>query len=127
MKAVAMGSLSLMLLTGCGEAAYLSYQGRPAETALECRAAYQEAQSRGANVSTGNTRGALIGAAIGRGLVKGATESAYNQCLARVSANPAAVGGILPRGAAPSPRVVSEQSGICAPGSGPFRGGSGYC
>jgi hypothetical protein len=113
----------LVVLVGCGEAAYLSYQGRPAETALECEAAFEEAKAR-PNYSIPSNGAELIGAAIGRGIAEGAMNSAYEQCLARVSALPG--GGVstkLPAATAPSPGPSSG----CSRGGGVMQGGTGYC
>lgn len=114
----------LVVLTGCGEAAYLSYQGRPAETALECKAAYEEAQAR-PNYSVPTTGAELIGAAIGRGLAEGALNSAYDECLARVSALPG--GGVSTSVPAMSTRPTVTTGSQCASGAGPLQGGTGYC
>jgi hypothetical protein len=114
----------LVVLVGCGEAAYLSYQGRPAETALECKAAYEEAKDRSRNVSVGTDRGSLIGAAIGRGIVESSVNSAYNECLARVSALPG--GGMSTKVPAATVAPKGVTSG-CSRGGGVMQGGTGYC
>lgn len=114
----------LVVLLGCGEAAYLSYQGRPAETALECKAAYEEAQNRPNYASVQTTGAGLIGAAIGRGIAEGALTSAYEGCLARVSALPG--GGVstkVPAASVSSPGPTPR----CDSGGGVFQGGTGYC
>jgi hypothetical protein len=113
----------LVVLVGCGEAAYLSYQGRPAESALECKAAYEEAQRR-PNYNIPTTGAELLGAAIGRGLAEGALNAAYDECLARVSALPG--GGqstALPSSRAPA----SVPTSSCTRGGGVMQGGTGYC
>ncbi len=113
----------VLCVVGCGESAYLSYQGRPAETALECKAAYEEAQAR-PNYSIPSNGAELIGAAIGRGLAEGALNSAYDECLARVSALPG--GGqstALPSSRAPA----SVPTSGCTRGGGVMQGGTGYC
>lgn len=73
-------------LTACSEQEVLRYQDRPAQTALECEAAYQAARQRG-NSQYGNTSSgaSFLGASLGRGLAKGIIESSYKQCLARVA------------------------------------------
>ncbi|MBN8632850.1 MAG: hypothetical protein J0L76_18615 [Rhodobacterales bacterium] len=116
--------LPVIGLLGCGEAAYLSYQGRPAETALECEAAYEAAQDRSRNVPVGTDRGSLIGAALGRGMVEASMKSAYDQCLARVATLPG--GGS--RVTAASPRASTTARGpSCEAGGGVLQGGTGYC
>jgi hypothetical protein len=73
-------------LTACSEQEVLRYQDRPAETALECEAAYQAARQRGNNQYMNTSSGAsFLGASLGRGLAKGIVESSYKQCLARVA------------------------------------------
>lgn len=113
----------LVVLFGCGEAAYLSYQGRPAETALECKAAYEEAQRR-PNYSVQTSAAGLVGAAIGRGIAEGAMNAAYDECLARVSALPG--GGKSTSLPASRPRAPAPTSS-CSNGGGVMQGGTGYC
>lgn len=117
-----------LTLAGCGEQNILRYQGRPAQTAQECEAAYKDARARGSYQPAPTTGAGLFGAALGKGIAKGMIESAYESCLARVSA-------ATPQGAYRA-AVVAEQnaarypaatSGTCQRGLGVMQGGSGYC
>lgn len=122
----------LAALSGCGEKTILSYQGRPAMTALECKAAYEEARRRPATVDY-SSNGAAIGTAIGKGIAKGMISSAYDQCLARVAAErPAADLPAATVAAAPAPRAggypqsepyLSMWGRECVPGYGSYQGG----
>ena len=115
--------LAGLVLAGCSETEILQYQGRPAESALECQAAYEEARSRRAGVDY-SSQGSLIGSAIGSGLVKGITESAYKSCLARVAALP---GGGTTAVASPVPQASPIVRTQCNKRGGVMQGGSGYC
>lgn len=85
-RTVALVVMSGLALAGCAEQDILRYQDRPAQTAEECRAAYEAAKQRGSAASAGYSGGAsALGASLGRGLAKGITESAYRNCLARVA------------------------------------------
>lgn len=127
--------LPLLALGACSEQEVLTYQGRPATTALECEAAFQGAKQRqnaapvvyGGGVSPG---AAIFGAMIGKSMVRGMTESHYNACLARVANQPA---GTV---AAPAPLQTARVVGVaprpartpgCHSGAGVLQGGAGYC
>lgn len=75
-----------LILSACTEQEILRYQDRPAETALECEAAYRAARQRGNSAYVDTSSGAsVLGAALGKGMAKGMIESAYRNCLARVA------------------------------------------
>ena len=77
-----------MGVSACSEQQILRYQDRPAETALECEAAYQAARKRGSGTYVNYSSGASVtGAAFGLGIAKGMIDSAYRNCLARVAGN----------------------------------------
>ncbi len=129
---IGLGTVALAALTGCGEQAILKYQGRPAMTALECKAAYEEARRRPAPVNYSST-GAAVGTAIGSGIAKGMISSAYDACLARVaSLRPSADLSPAHVAAAPAPRTgrypqtepyLSMWGRECVPGYGSYQGG----
>lgn len=78
--------LVALALIGCAEQDLMPYQGRVAQTALECDAAYQGAKQRQSSTPVYASSGAsMLGAAIGKGMVSGMTESQYKTCLARVA------------------------------------------
>lgn len=81
--------LLAVALMGCAEQDIMPYQGRVAQTALECQAAYEGARERNSSspvYTPGVSIGAsIIGNAIGKGMVAGMTESQYKTCLARVA------------------------------------------
>ncbi len=82
-------ALVALVLMGCAEQDIMPYQGRVAQTALECQAAYEGAKERQSSTpvyTPGVSLGAsIIGNAIGKGMVSGMTESQYKSCLARVA------------------------------------------
>ena len=102
------GSALVMLalaLPGCAEQDIMPYLGRVAQTALECQAAYEGAKERQSSTvvyAGGASLGAaIIGNAIGKGMVSGMTASQYKSCLARVANTP------LGTAAAPAPVAVA--------------------
>jgi hypothetical protein len=134
----------LLALSGCAEQTVLSYQDRPAETAAECEAAYQQARRRGQGYTPYQSGGAgVLGAAIGKGLARGIIESAYSQCLARVAAEApvaasgggavdasygtAPIRGYDARPAAPVQRDPVAPAAGCVKGRGVMQGGTLYC
>jgi|GEM_PF-1807745 len=133
-------ALPVFALFGCAEQDVLKYQGRPAQTALECEAAYQAARKDQASTPAyANSGASLLGAAIGRGIVHGMTDSHFKACLARVAsidplasaASPPAVAapvGAAPDGVAQSVTVTKPApTPGCVPGGGVMQGGTGYC
>jgi hypothetical protein len=126
--------LALALLAGCGERAFIQYQGRDAQTALECEAGYAAAKEQASNtpvVVPGGAAG-LVAVALTAGAIGANRDEAYRQCLARVANLPQ--GGIGAPAGAPlqstpavqRPAAITPSSG-CVPGAGPFQGGTGYC
>lgn len=111
------------VLSGCAEQDILKYQGRPAATALECKAAYEEAKRRPVAVDYSSS-GAVIGSAIGKGIAEGMISSAYDTCLARVAAlDPAEQRPFSPHpvpvATASAPRVAAPSPGTTLRGSRP--------
>ncbi|MCB6178510.1 hypothetical protein LHP98_10240 [Rhodobacter sp. Har01] len=125
--------LQVLALTACSEKDFLQYQGRPAQTALECKAAYEAAKDRSASAGNYSSGASALGTLIGKSMVRGMTESHYNACLARVAAlQPGTSTGMAApsasepmSGSAAAPRPV--QSGGCSAGGGVMQGGTGYC
>ncbi|MGA0540443.1 hypothetical protein [Neotabrizicola sp. VNH66] len=123
--------MSLVALAGCGEQAVLSYQGRPAQTAQECQAAYQEAKAR--PVATDySSRGAMIGSALGKGIAEGMIDQHYQTCLARVGS---ASGAAARPAVASAPKVTADPFAVASARTGyggvpscglKMVGGSGY-
>jgi hypothetical protein len=124
--------LAAAVVSGCGERAYIDYQGREALTALECQAGYEAAKDRGSNttVVVPNNGAGLAAIILASGIVSGNIEAAYERCLSRVATLPPgtqpasgtaplqSTGGALPAAVRPSG---------CAAGASPFQGGTGYC
>jgi hypothetical protein len=125
--------LPVLALTACSEKDVLQYQGRPAQTALECKAAFEAAKDRSASAGNYSSGASALGTLIGKSMVRGMTESHYNACLARVAAlQPGASTGTAAPSAsapmpssAPAPRPV--QSVGCSAGGGVLQGGTSYC
>ncbi|MGL4321715.1 MAG: hypothetical protein ACRCS3_12715 [Paracoccaceae bacterium] len=129
-----MALLAVAVLSGCGEQAYIQYQGRDAQTALECQAGYEAAKDAADNtvVAVPNNGAGLLAVVLTAGVINGSRESAYEQCLARVAIlQPGGVTGAAPAplqsmGAGTVAPVATRPAG-CTPGAGPFQGGTGYC
>lgn len=121
--------------SACTEQEILRYQDRPAETALECQAAYQAAKQRGNGQSATYSGGAsALGASIGRGLAKGMIESSYRQCLARVAnsgdgaATPAPSDSARARVEAELRQTQTANRPVgCPRDASVFYGGTSYC
>jgi hypothetical protein len=121
-------------LAGCGERAFIQYQGRDAQTALECDAGYEAAKEQASStpvVVPGGAAG-LVAVALTAGAIGANREEAYRQCLARVATLP--TGSVGATSASPaqsfntaSPAPVAPRPDGCAAGAGPFQGGTGYC
>lgn len=109
---------AVLFISGCSETSVLQYQGRPATTALECKAAYEEAIRRPVQADY-SSPGGMIGTAIGKGMAKGMIESHYENCLARVAgAAPAATGpasSATPTTPAVMPAARSAAGTVSAP------------
>ena len=131
---------SALLLSACAEQQVLVYQGRPAQTALECEAAYREARQRGGYTPAPSTGAGLAGAALGRGIARGIIDSSYRSCLARVAGTaPDATVVAVPatttvttvtkvRRTAPVAVVRTPvRAPACYPGAPVLIGGTGYC
>jgi hypothetical protein len=126
--------LVVTALVGCSEVDNMPYQGRFAQTALECDAAYQGSRQRQnqPQAYTGGGMASLFATSMAKGMVKGMTESQYNSCLARVAglnpAAPAAPKAVAAESgyAAPAARPPLNSPG-CAAGGGVMQGGAGYC
>ena len=133
MRVLAGLAVCTLVVTGCSEQEILRYQDRPAQTALECEAAYQAARKRGSSTYVNTSSGAsLAGAAIGRGLAKGMVDSAYRSCLARVAqgASPATSVPVEVAGGKDYRQAITPQTPrpvACPAHAGVIYGGSQYC
>ncbi len=127
--------LPVLALGACSEQQVLTYQGRPAATALECEAAFQGANQRVSQAPVAYGTGAsMMGAAIGKSMARGMNESHLNACLARVAnaapayAAPAPMPATVP---ANYPRTVAPAQPMrtvgCSGGGGVMQGGTSYC
>jgi hypothetical protein len=133
--AVAGAMVCVFGLSACTEQDILRYQDRPAQTALECEAAYQAARQRGSSTYVSHSSGASVaGAALGRGIAKGMIESAYRNCLARVANEPALSRPTVVEadtGTTYRPRAAVQPqppgSGYCPANAGVLHGGTQYC
>ncbi len=126
--------MSVLALSACSEQQVLTYQGRPAATALECEAAFQGAKQRLASTPViYNSTGVLVANAIAAGMVSGMNESHLNACLARVAnaapGTPSGVAQVAPLAQAAAPRAVSHpqtvQPSRCH--GNVLQGGTSYC
>lgn len=130
--------LPILALGACSEQQVLTYQGRPAATALECEAAFQGAKQRLASTPViYNSTGALVANVVAAGMVSGMNESHLNSCLARVAnaapgMAPAHVPAMAPVESPAQPTVTRAiTTRQPAPTShctgGVFQGGTSYC
>ncbi|MBV2360246.1 hypothetical protein KUH32_10705 [Thalassococcus sp. CAU 1522] len=134
MRRTALALACAALGAGCAEQDLLQFQGRPAQTVDECRAAYEAARQRGANTPVNYSSGAsVLGAGIGKSMARGMIDSAYRSCLARVANNPGAPVQTPATGRQPArvttlsrPAVTAPSVG-CTRGGGVMQGGTGYC
>jgi hypothetical protein len=122
---------ALAVLSGCGESAYIQYQGRDAMTALECQAGYEAAKDRasGTVVAVPNTGAGIAAIVLAAGVLNGSREAAYERCLSRVATLPpgSATGLTTPASQSFGSSPPATRPVGCASGSGPFQGGTGYC
>lgn len=126
------------LVAGCTEQRLLTYQGRPAQSALECEAAYQAALDRSDTVSVDYSSGTSVAAAgMAVSFARGMQKSAYRNCFARVANLPngsgARVTTIAPQPGAPMPvrrerqPVAVPRDAGCPPGVSGLYGGTLVC
>ncbi len=111
-------------LVGCSEQDMLQYQGRPAQTALECEAALEGRRQNTPYTYVDHSNGAsVLGASLGKSIVRGMEKSAYRACLGRVANLPGApVPAAAPVRTGPATVPVYESAG-CPPGvRGMYRG-----
>ena len=132
MKLVFVPMLMVLALVGCGETDLLVYEGRPAQSAAECQVALKDAQERlRKSPRDYSTRGASIGTALGRGMLGGMIDSAYQQCLDRVgsagSASVPATEASAEKLGAIKESPSATTYGVCRQGGGVLQGGTGYC
>ena len=98
LKAASLGVLALVTVTGC---ALPPEGGRVPTSPQECRAQYDQARARGRVYQPPQqTRGGLIGNAIGKGIASGMIEQRYKRCLTDLGVAPS---GIIPATAVPQP------------------------